>query len=70
VGRIRFVDVEVGVDAVTGLHAQFTRAFAARGGFPRDGGAKQPHCTVFFRQLGLEFARLGQLHVDVGLPRR
>jgi hypothetical protein len=70
VGRIWVVDVEVGVDAVTGLPAQFTRAFAARGGFPRDGGAKQPHRAEFFRQLGLEFARLGQLHVDVGPPRR
>jgi hypothetical protein len=58
-GRIWVVDVEVGVDAVTGLPAQFTRAFAARGGFPRDGGAKQPHRAVLFRQLGLELACLG-----------
>jgi hypothetical protein len=26
---------------VTGLPAQLTRAFAARGGFPRDGGSEQ-----------------------------
>jgi hypothetical protein len=51
-----------------GLPAQFMRAFAARGGFPRDGGAKQPHRAVFFRQLGLELARLGQLRVDVAPP--
>jgi hypothetical protein len=69
-GCIRVVDVEVGVDAVAGLPAQFTRAFAARGSFPRDGGAKQPHRAVLFRQLGLELARLGQLRVDVGPPRR
>jgi hypothetical protein len=58
-GRVWIVDVEVGVDAVAGLSAQFTRAFAARGGFPRDGGAKQPHRAVFFCQLGLELTRLG-----------
>jgi hypothetical protein len=69
-GRIRVVDVEVGVNAVTGLPAQFTRAFAARGGFPRDGGAKQPHRAVLFRQLGLELACLGRLRVNVGPPRR
>jgi hypothetical protein len=65
-GRIWVVYVEVGVDAVACLPAQFMRAFAACGGFLRDGGAKQPHCAVFFRQLGLELARLGQLRVDVG----
>jgi hypothetical protein len=65
-GRIRVVDIEVGVDAVTGLLAQFTRAFAARGGFPRHGGAEQPHGAVFFRQLGLELTCLGQLRVDIG----
>jgi hypothetical protein len=48
------------------LPAQFTSAFATRGSFPRDGGAKQPHRAVLFRQLGLELARLGQLRVDVG----
>jgi hypothetical protein len=58
-GRIRVVDVEVGVDAVTGLPAQFTRGFAARRSFPRDGGAKQPHRAVLFCQLGLELTRLG-----------
>jgi hypothetical protein len=35
-GRVRIVDIEVGVDAIAGLSAQLTRAFAARGGFPRD----------------------------------
>jgi hypothetical protein len=69
-GRVRIVDVEVGVDAVAGLPAQFTRSFAARGGFSRDRGAKQPHRAVLLRQLGLELTRLGQLHVDVGPPRR
>jgi hypothetical protein len=39
-GRARVVDVEVGVDALAGLLAQLTRAFAARGGFSGDGGAK------------------------------
>jgi hypothetical protein len=29
-GRIRIVDVEVGVDAIAGLSTQLTRAFAAR----------------------------------------
>jgi hypothetical protein len=38
------------------------------GGFPRDGGSEQPHRAVFFRQLGLELARLGQLRADVGPP--
>jgi hypothetical protein len=52
------------------LPSQLTRAFAARGGFSRDRGAKQPHRAVFFRQLGLKLACLGQLCVDVGPPRR
>jgi hypothetical protein len=39
-GACWVVDVEVGVDALTGLLAQLTRAFAARGGFSGDGGAK------------------------------
>jgi hypothetical protein len=69
-GRIRIVDVEVGVDAIAGLSAQLTHAFAARRGFPRDRGAKQPHHAVLLRQLGLELTRLGQLRVDVGPPRR
>jgi hypothetical protein len=34
------VDVKVGVDVLTGLLEQFARAFAARGGFPSDGGTK------------------------------
>jgi hypothetical protein len=64
--RVRVVDVEVGINAIAGLPAQLPRAFAARGCFPRNGGAKQPHRAVLFRQLGLELARLGQLRVDVG----
>jgi hypothetical protein len=47
-GRAWIVNVEVGVDAVAGLLAQLTRAFATRGGFSRDGGAKQPHRAVLF----------------------
>jgi hypothetical protein len=39
-GRAWIVDVEVGVDALAGLLAQLTRAFAARRGFAGDGGAK------------------------------
>jgi hypothetical protein len=58
-GRIRIVDVEVGVDAIAGLSAQLTRAFAARGGLPCDRGAKQPHRAVLFFQLGFELACLG-----------
>ncbi len=38
-GCVWIVDVEVDVDAIAGLLAQLTRAFAARGGFSRDGGA-------------------------------
>jgi hypothetical protein len=57
-GPVWIVDVEVGVDAIAGLPAQLSRAFAAHGGLPRDGGAKQPHRAVLFRQLGLELARL------------
>jgi hypothetical protein len=68
-GRVWIVDVEVGADAITGLPAQLSRAFAARGGFSCDGGAKQPYRAVLFRQLGLELARLSQLRVDVGPPR-
>jgi hypothetical protein len=58
-GRVRIVDVEVGVDAIVGLPAQLTRAFAARRGFSRDGGTEQPHRAVFFCQLGLELTWLG-----------
>jgi hypothetical protein len=64
--RIRVVDVEVGINVVAGLYAQLTRAFDTRGGFPCHGGAEQPHRPVLFRQLGIEFACLGQLHVDIG----
>jgi hypothetical protein len=39
-GRGRVVDVEVGVDTLAGLLAQLTRAFAVRGSFSSDGGAK------------------------------
>jgi hypothetical protein len=59
-------DVEVGVDAIAGLSAQLTRAFATRRSFPCDRGAKQLHRAVLFRQLVLELACLGQLCVDVG----
>jgi hypothetical protein len=52
------VDVKVGVDALEGLLAQLTRALAARGSFPSDGGAKQPYRAVLLRELCLEFARL------------
>jgi hypothetical protein len=58
-GRVRIVDVEVGVDAIAGLPAQLARAFAARGGFSHDGGAEQSHRAVLFYQLGLELACLG-----------
>jgi hypothetical protein len=47
-----------------------SRAFATRGSFSSDGGAKQLYRAVLLRKLGLELARLGQLHVDVGTPRR
>jgi hypothetical protein len=63
--RVRIVDVEIGINAVAGLYAQLTRAFAARGGFSFHGGAEQPHLPVLFRQLGLELAGLGQLRVDI-----
>jgi hypothetical protein len=65
-GRVQIVDVEVGVDAITGLPAQLTRVFASRGGFSRDRGAEQLHRVVFFRQLGFKLACLGQLRIDVG----
>jgi hypothetical protein len=41
------------------------RAFAARGGFSGDGGPKQSHRAVLLCELGLKFARLSQLRVDV-----
>jgi hypothetical protein len=65
-GRARIVDIGVGVDAVMGLSAQLARVFAARRGFPGDGGSKQPHRAVLLRELGLKLARLSQLRVDVG----
>jgi hypothetical protein len=58
-GRVRVVDVEVGVDAIARLPAQLAREFTARGSFSSDGGVKQSHHTVFLRELGLEFACLG-----------
>jgi hypothetical protein len=69
-GRARIIDVELGVDAIAGLSAQFSCAFAARGGFPSDGGSKQPHRAVLLRELGFKLAHLSQLRVDVGPPRR
>jgi hypothetical protein len=68
-GRVQIVDVEVGVDAVTGLSAQLASAFAVRGGFPGNGGLKQPHRAVLLCELGLKLACLSQLCVDVGPPR-
>jgi hypothetical protein len=67
-GRVWVIDVEVGIDALAGLLAQLTRAFAARGGFPGDGGSKQPHRTVLLHELGFKLARLSQLRVDVVPP--
>jgi hypothetical protein len=64
--RVWVVNVEISVDAVAGLYAQLTRAFAARGGLPRHRGAEQPHRPILFRQLGLELVGLGQLLVDIG----
>jgi hypothetical protein len=69
-GRVRVVNIEVGVDAIAGLSAQLARTFTARGGFPGDGGPKQPHRAVLLRELGFKLARLSQLCVDVGPPRR
>jgi hypothetical protein len=63
-------DVEVGVDALVSLPAQLTRAFAARGGFPGDGGSKKPHLMVLLRELGFKLAHLSQLRVDIGPPRQ
>jgi hypothetical protein len=68
-GCVWVVDIEVGVDAIAGLSAQLAHAFAARGGFPGDGGPKQPHRAVLLRELGLKLACLSQLRVDVGPPR-
>jgi hypothetical protein len=67
-GRARIVDIEVGVEAIAGLLAQLVRAFAARGGFSGDGGPKQSHRVVLLCELGLKFARLSQLRVDVAPP--
>jgi hypothetical protein len=69
-GRVWVVDVEVEVDALAGLLAKLTRAFATPRGFSGDGGSKQPHHAVLLRELGFELACLSQLRVDVGPPRR
>jgi hypothetical protein len=65
-GRVYVVDVEVGVDALGGLLAQLTHAFATHGGFPGDGGSKQPYRAVLLRELGFKLTCLSQLRVDVG----
>jgi hypothetical protein len=67
--RVQVVDVEVDVDALAGLLAQLARAFAARGSFFNDGGAKQSYRVVLFRELSLELACLSQLRVDVSASR-
>jgi hypothetical protein len=67
-GSVRVVEVEVSADALTSLPTQLTRALAPRGGFPGDGGSKQPHRMVLLRELGFELARLSQLRVDVSSP--
>jgi hypothetical protein len=69
-GHVRVVDVEVDIDALAGLLALLTRAFAARGGFSGDGGSKQPHRTLLLRELGFKLACLSQLRVDLGPPRQ
>jgi hypothetical protein len=57
-GCVQVIDVEVSVDALAGLLAQLTRTFAARGGFPSDGGSKQPHRAVLLCELVFKLARL------------
>jgi hypothetical protein len=57
-GRVRVVDVEVGVDALAGLPAQLALAFATRESFSSDGGAKQSYRAVLLHELSLELARL------------
>jgi hypothetical protein len=69
-GRVRVVDVEVGVDALAGLPAKLTHAFTAHGGLSSDGGAKQSYPTVLLRELCLELARLSQLLIDICASRR
>jgi hypothetical protein len=54
-GCVRVVDVKVSVNALVVLLAQLTRALAARGSFPSDGGAKQP-----YRDRGEMHRRLGR----------
>jgi hypothetical protein len=69
-GRVRVVDVEVGVVALAGLLAQLARTFAARGSLSSDGGTKQSYRAILFREVSLKLARLSQLRVDVSAPRR
>jgi hypothetical protein len=64
------VDIEVGIDALAGLLAQLTRAFAARRGFSSDGGVKQSYRAVLLCKHSLELTRFSQLCIDVGAPRR
>jgi hypothetical protein len=56
---VRVIDIEVGLDALTGLPAQLARTFAMHRGFSHDGGMQEPHLLVLFRELGLELTRLG-----------
>jgi hypothetical protein len=70
VGRVWVVDIEVGVNALPGLLAQLAHTFAACGGLSSDGGVEQSHRAVLFCELTLELARLSQLRIDVGAPRR
>jgi hypothetical protein len=68
-GCLRVVDVEVRVDAFTGLPTQPAHAFASCGGLSSDGGAKQSYHTVLLCELSLELARLSQLRIDVNASR-
>jgi hypothetical protein len=64
------IDIEDGVDALSGLLAQLARAFAACGGLSSNGGTKQSHRAVLFCELSLALSPLSQLHIDVSAPRR
>jgi hypothetical protein len=68
--RVWIVNVEVGVDALTGLSAQLTHALAASEDFPSNGGSQESHRAVLLREFRLKLARLSQLCVDVGATRR
>jgi hypothetical protein len=69
-GCVRVVDIEVGVDALAGLPAQLACAFATRGSFSSNGGAKQSYRVVLLRKFSLKLARLSQLRIDVSASRR